>query len=588
MSWPLTFCFTDIATRRSTWSPVRWPKLSLKLLKWSISVISSDNGSFTFDSSDKYLNMANGLAAGNPFDDMVSQYGPTSASYTTGTESALANVFDMALFAQDDWKFNPRLTLSGGIRWEAQNHISDHDDWAPRVALAYALDGGKNKKAKTVVRAGYGFFYDRFGSMNLLTVNRATLQHQIVLNDPTCTSTATSLSTIDLGTCTSNGGSSNASTPVRYEVAPSYHSPYTGQAGASVERQISSGISATLTYLHSFGVHQLVTRNADQAIGGTPQDSSGGYLYEFFPEAVFKQNQLITSVNAKVGKNLNLMGFYTAGWANSNGGAGSNASNAYNLDQDYGRAGFVSRNMLFFMANYSAPWGIRVNPFMIAQSGRPFNITLPTDSENNFYNQRPALAATAECASGSAQYVQTSFGCFNTQSGSSDALIPVNIGHGPAAVAVNLRISRAVGIGPKLASANNNQNAGGPPPGGGGPPQGGGGGGGGGRGGGPPGGGLGPGGLGGGPGGGRGGPGGMFGSTGTGHKYSLNFSVQALNLFNDIDYGQPNGTVIPTPDKTTGLYGPGSQFDHSTTLAGGIFSTGSAARRVFMQAIFSF
>jgi len=546
------------------------------------------NGSFTFDSSDKYLNMANGLAAGTPFDDLVSQYGPTSASYTTGTESALANVFDMALFAQDDWKFNPRLTLSGGIRWEAQNHISDHDDWAPRVALAYALDGGKNKKAKTVVRAGYGFFYDRFGSMNLLTVNRATLQHQIVLNDPTCTSTATSLSTIDLGTCTSNGGSSNASTPVRYEVAPSYHSPYTGQAGASVERQISSGISATLTYLHSFGVHQLVTRNADQAIGGTPQDSSGGYLYEFFPEAVFKQNQLITSVNAKVGKNLNLMGFYTAGWANSNGGAGSNASNAYNLDQDYGRAGFVSRNMLFFMANYSAPWGIRVNPFMIAQSGRPFNITLPTDSENNFYNQRPALAATAECASGSAQYVQTSFGCFNTQSGSSDALIPVNIGHGPAAVAVNLRISRAVGIGPKLASANNNQNAGGPPPGGGGPPQGGGGGGGGGRGGGPPGGGLGPGGLGGGPGGGRGGPGGMFGSTGTGHKYSLNFSVQALNLFNDIDYGQPNGTVIPTPDKTTGLYGPGSQFDHSTTLAGGIFSTGSAARRVFMQAIFSF
>ncbi len=546
------------------------------------------NGSFTFDSSDKYLNMANGLAAGTPFDDLVSQYGPTSASYTTGTESALANVFDMALFAQDDWKFNPRLTLSGGIRWEAQNHISDHDDWAPRVALAYALDGGKNKKAKTVVRAGYGFFYDRFGSMNLLTVNRATLQHQIVLNDPTCTSTATSLSTIDLGTCTSNGGSSNASTPVRYEVAPSYHSPYTGQAGASVERQISSGISATLTYLHSFGVHQLVTRNADQAIGGTPQDSSGGYLYEFFPEAVFKQNQLITSVNAKVGKNLNLMGFYTAGWANSNGGAGSNASNAYNLDQDYGRAGFVSRNMLFFMANYSAPWGIRVNPFMIAQSGRPFNITLPTDSENNFYNQRPALAASAECASGSAQYVQTSFGCFNTQSGSSDALIPVNIGHGPAAVAVNLRISRAVGIGPKLASANNNQNAGGPPPGGGGPPPGGGGGGGGGRGGGPPGGGLGPGGLGGGPGGGRGGPGGMFGSTGTGHKYSLNFSVQALNLFNDIDYGQPNGTVIPTPDKTTGLYGPGSQFDHSTTLAGGIFSTGSAARRVFMQAIFSF
>jgi hypothetical protein len=236
------------------------------------------------------------------------------------------------------------------------------------------------------------------------------------------------------------------------------------------------------------------------------------------------------------------------------------------------------------MGNYSAPWGIRVNPFMIAQSGRPFNVTLPADPVNNFFNQRPSLVSSATC---DGNYVQTSFGCLDTDTSSvsGQSPIPINVGKGPAAVAVNLRISRAVGIGPKLASAGNNQNTGGPPPGGGGP--GGGGPGGGGRGG-PPGGGLGPGGLGGGPGGGRGGPGGMFGSTSTGHKYSLNFSVQALNLFNDIDYGPPNGTVVKTLDTTTGLYGPGSQFNHSTTLAGGIFSTGSAARRVFAQVIFSF
>lgn len=68
----------------------------------------------------------------------------------------------------------------------------------------------------------------------------------------------------------------------------------------------------------------------------------------------------------------------------------------------------------------------------------------------------------------------------------------------------------------------------------------------------------------------------MGGNTSTGHKYSLNFSVQALNLFNDIDYGTPVGT-LKSP-----------YFDRSTSLAGGIFSTGSAARRVFAQAIFSF
>jgi hypothetical protein len=341
----------------------------------------------------------------------------------------------------------------------------------------------------------------------------------------------------------------------------------------SIERQLFSGTSLTLTYLHSFGVHQLVTRNANQATGGTPQNSTGGYLYEYDPEAVFKQNQVITSVNAKVSKNLSFVGFYTLAWANTNG-AGGSASDAYDLDKDYGRAGFVSRNMLFMMANYSGPWGLRFNPFLVAQSGRPYNITLATDPLNNLFNQRPANATQTDCESSTGRYVTTTFGCFDTQPGVADARIPINMGNGPAAVAVNLRVSRSIGLGPKLVTADNNQNAGGPPQGG--PPPGGG------RGG--PGGGFGPGGF----GGSRGGPGGMFGPSSTGRKYSLTFSAQALNLFNDIDYGTPNGTVTPMLNKTTGVYGPGDQFGKSTNLAGGIFSTGSAARRIFLQATFSF
>ena len=36
------------------------------------------------------------------------------------------------------------------------------------------------------------------------------------------------------------------------------------------------------------------------------------------------------------------------------------------------------------------------------------------------------------------------------------------------------------------------------------------------------------------------------GMSNTGRKYSLTFSAQALNLFNDIDYGTPTGSVVPT------------------------------------------
>ena len=72
-------------------------------------------------------------------------------------------------------------------------------------------------------------------------------------------------------------------------------------------------------------------------------------------------------------------------------------------------------------------------------------------------------------------------------------------------------------------------------------------------------------------------------------EYSLTFSAQALNLFNDIDDGQPSGALIPTLNTATGLYGPGSRFLKSTALASGMFAspTSSAARRIFFQAAFS-
>ncbi|MDE3187478.1 MAG: TonB-dependent receptor [Acidobacteriota bacterium] len=556
----------------------------------AISSFANRNGTLVFTQNgynDALLKLANGQNLNTLGTDLV------NLSITAGRAAYTANVFDGSLFVQDDWRVSPRLTLSGGLRWETQNHIADHNDWAPRVALAYALDAKKGKPTKTVLRAGYGTFYDRLGINHFMNATQQSVdsgQVQITTPSASCLN-GTSFTNIDFSACLPAAPYTATPESTIVQIAPDYHSPYTHQFGTSIERQLTKTTTLTVTYLRSFGVHQLVTRNANAYLPGTylygsstltgvRPNPSLGIVQEYYPEAVYKQNQMIANFNARISPNFSIFGFYNLSFANTDG-AGGTVSNSYNLSQDYGRAQFVSRNMAFIMGNYQGPWGLRFNPFMIVASGRPFNMVSGQDlTGDNFINDRPGIADSSLCAPSptNRRYIQTQFGCFDLQPVQGETLLPMNYGNSPSSIAVNLRISRAIGIGPKVEGTGQN---GGPPFGGGGPRGGRGPGGGG------PGGGLGPGGLGGG-----GRPPGMFGPQGASRKYNLTFTAQALNLFNNVNYGTPTGTITPTAifdtsGNVTG-YGPPSFFNRSRGLAGRIFSQGPASRRIFVQAIFSF
>jgi len=112
-------------------------------------------------------------------------FGPSEFLITAGHPLTGINEVDVSVFVQDDWRVKPNLTLSGGVRYEAQNQISDRTNFTPRIGLAWA-PGAHGGQPKTVVRAGSGIFYDRFTAD--LAANAAQLngvnQTQYIVRNP--------------------------------------------------------------------------------------------------------------------------------------------------------------------------------------------------------------------------------------------------------------------------------------------------------------------------------------------------------------------------------------------------------------------
>lgn len=558
-------------------------KFGARVRHTSITDISPQNfgGTYTFSSMLGYQQSVLG-----------NSQNATQFSLAAGNPEAKVSQTDFGGFFQDDWKVRPNFTLNLGLRYENQSNIKSNVNFGPRVGFAWSPGGGQ--QAKTVIRGGFGVFYDRVGenlTLNATRLNGINQQQFIVIN-PNFFPVIPTPDVLEA-----------FAVPVSiFQLNEELQSPYTMQAVVSVERQLPHNITIATSYIKVRTLHVLRTRPVNAPLPGTfnPSVPNSGVrplgvnnnVFEYESSGRFNQNQFIVNLNSRFHRNFSLTGYYVLAKANSDAdGTGSFPADPYDLSGEYGRAGGDVRHRFFVSGTIRAPWGVSLNPFISLNTGRPFNITLGRDLNGDTrFTERPSFAP--EGATCSLIIRCTPFGNFNTNPAVGEERIPRNFGQGPGSVSVNMRVSKTWTFGSEggSANANNQQNRGGQGQGndsqrtmmgggmaGGGRPGGGGGPGGVGQGGGPSGGG-GRGGFGGGGDFGRGGFGGGGGNTGG--RYSLTFSMNFQNLLNRANLGNPVGNLNSR------------FFGESTSTGGGFggFGGGSAAynRRIDASIRFSF
>jgi hypothetical protein len=522
------------------------------------------NGSYTFTSLYAYQTAQQGLANGWTPEQIISTCsvdpgtnnelcgGPNQFAITYGSPLADVTQVDAGLYAEDDWKIRPNFTLSGGLRYETQDNISDHADWAPRIGFAWGIGGGSSPK--TVLRGGFGIFYDRFSQglvMNVARLNGST-QQQYILGPVAAATFFPGVPTLEeIQALLASGGDVTAPQLTTYKIAPDLRTPYTMQTAVTLERQILKASKVAVTYISSRGLHQLVSENINApSADGTRPYGDVGNIYQYQSAGTFKQNQLMANSQLVLGKNISLFGWYSLSYANTNtNGAGSFPSIPGDLSADWGRAAFNVRHRGMIGGTVGLPYGFRLSPFIMANSSRPFNIVIGEDlNGDNIYNDRPSFAAASACQANPLppNIMMTSWGCFNLAPAPGDPRIPINYGVGPAFFSANLRVAKTFGLGKKLERGGGGQGPGG-----------------------------GPGGHGGGHDHGHGPMGGMMGGMGggSGQRYSLTFAASARNLFNNVNPASPSGTLIS------------SRFGESNSIQG---MGSSANRRIDFQVMFNF
>jgi carboxypeptidase family protein/TonB-dependent receptor-like protein len=380
----------------------------------TIHVISKDRltQTFTFSNLTNYLNTVNQVvnpATGttNWYTQLVQAFGNNTADHTT-------NSFNF--YAQDTFQITPALTLSYGLRYEflsypsldpnaplanSRSVRSDPADWAPRFGFAWRAD------SKTVVRGGYGLFYD---TLNLRLLSQVIRQNGSNVLSYTITPSTPGAPIFP------NLLSSPAGTLTKPNVttfSPDFKQMRMQQANVQVERALGTDVSLTAGFQYYGGRHipVLLDTNLGAPVGALA-DGRPVFTNANRPNPSFNQVLQLTpaanslyyggflAISKRFSRDFQFTASYTLGWAlntnDSTGDAGSNVTDSTSLRRDYGPSSSDQRHR-FVLQGVWQP-GVRntilggwmISPNVTLTSPFPVNVSQGSDlNGDGINNDRP-------------------------------------------------------------------------------------------------------------------------------------------------------------------------------------------------------